>query len=321
MKNSLVVIVSLSLFAFLSCKKEKESSQKPPEKTYAVNFSVTGFTEEVKPISSNKTMSTGTPGARSKSLKDQMTQLTYVVYNNASGKELKRIYQYAERGSWNDDIDTAFGAFKDTLAGGDYTIVIIGSQKYFGINAARAVEPIDEPYLHLNPLPLKDAYMEYRRRIEMNYETEDTFFTKFRLVVNGQDINQEVRMSRIVGKLEVQVEDAGSYTITLLNEMAGYKIAEEIPYVDIIVQDSSNIRIDKRFPTIPLPPIYIIRTDKPLEILISGYDANRTTKRLSVNIYKNKRTIVRGMLYTKHAPSSFNVTLQDWATDSVEVGF
>ncbi|MDB5011817.1 MAG: hypothetical protein JWQ25_19, partial [Daejeonella sp.] len=217
-----------------------------------------------------------------------------------------RLYQFIE--------DENFGCLKDSLPKGDYTVVIIGSKQFFGINSGYHAgwhDDYDDSKVYF---PLSIAYMEYTRSLLPSYNVDDTFFKKFSLKITDKSISQSVSLNRIVGKLELNIEDAEKdLSVTIHDDANRFAFDSEQPQgsifellEDVFVVDNSVSKIS----------IFILQTSKPVKITIKSGSASKT---LDVPIYKNKRTVVTGKLFPKTGlTSSFNVSVNDtWGKDYV----
>ena len=296
------------LLVFFSCRKENAQEDiKPNKATSEVNFTVTGFTHEIKDFSSTK-QSSNTVSAEPL-LKEQINQLAFIIYNE-NGDEVSREIQFSD----NED----FGRYKKSLAWGQYTVVIVGSKKSFGINWW--LDPFTTPPVLA---PLSRAKMMYESRSfspnEREYSTDDTFFKKLAVVVEPDvTLNPEIELERIVGKLELNVEDS-DYLVKFYNEALDFDFATEKPsnyhlidysYGDGNVTGSAGKTLS----------LYILRTDRPVVIGIeTGGGENRggITKSVTVPIFRNKTTVVSGRLL-----DVLKVSVNDqWDTDTLKVRF
>ena len=118
-------------------------------------------------------------------------------------------------------------------------------------------------------------------------------------------------LQRIVGKLEVIVEDVDQYVVTIPSDATGYQFSSQLSFGksgEVIVDNSKG----------PIS-VLVLRTDKVLNIEIAG---GGKAKIMSVPIFKNQRTIVRGKLLAPASKVGFNVSVNTkWLPDSTEVIF
>ncbi len=258
-----------------------------------MNFSVSG----------NNNGGQATTFSEQTPLKDLINQLTFIVYQQ-SGEEYVRRTQFST--------DTAFGNADLNLPLGTYTLVAVGSKSHFGINQYFRDATTEDEYL-----PLSSGNMQYLQATkfmgEKIYKTGDTFFAKKQISINNStDVN--LVLDRIVGKLEVTVEDKDDYYVIITNEATGYLFDAETSYNGIQLDYWNRVNNGKKTYC-----GYFLRTDKPLQIeLYSG----GKTKELSVPIYKNRVTVLRGKFSGPTKLPEFNVTINDkWSTDTAKVSF
>jgi len=292
------IIISLILpwFMLISCQKEMDQSLPSQEKqTFNINIAATGQMD-MKEAISTKTVAPV--------LDSLINQLTLVLHRAGDGKEFLRMVQFKNSGF--------FGQFDLTIPKDNYLITLIGSKSSFGINSF--YKPHDS-----NPilLPYENAHMEYEQPTELMGEkhnkTDDTFFiSKLYTIDRNMDINFELQ--RIVGKLEVLVEDVKEYTLTIPHDATGYLFSSQSSFGKS--EEGHAKQMDNSKGPISL---LVLRTDKALNIEISGAGK---TKELAVPIFKNQRTIVRGKLLAPSAKTSFVVSVNTkWLPDSTEVIF
>ena len=233
-----------------------------------------------------------------------INQLTLVLHRADDGKEFLRIVQFKNSGF--------FGQFDVTVPKDHYLITLIGSKSSFGVN--QYYKPHNS-----NPilLPYAAAHMEYEQPTELMGEkhnkTDDTFFiSKLYTIDRNMDIDFELQ--RIVGKLEVLVEDVERYAVTIPNDATGYLFSSQSSFGNS--EEGHARQVDNSKGPIS---VLVLRTDKALNIEISGAGQ---TKAMAVPIFKNQRTIVRGKLLAPSSKSAFAVSVNtEWLPDSTEVIF
>lgn len=231
-------------------------------------------------------------------LNNLITQLTFVVFEAQVNTEVARQTQFST--------DPQFGQLSFELPAAQYKVVAIGSKSEFGIN--KFFRNNDIPVI----LPFEEANMQYWQpnftMADKHYKTDDTFFAR-QLVTVGVPQHITMELQRIVGKLEVIVEDLENFTVDVNNEATGYMFNSESSFGTI---DNDQYRVNSADGPIS---IYILRTDKPLNIEISYGNAVSQKKTMDVPIYKNKQTIVKGKMLNP-VISSFSVTINDtWLTE------
>ena len=205
-----------------------------------------------------------------------------------------------------------FGKITLNLPKRFFTIVAVGSKSLFGINQYFQTNTTN-PIL----LPFKSANMQYWQDNEFmshkKYKTGDTFLGTLALpITNTQSF--ELPLRRIVGKLEVSVEDVAQYKVDVNNEATGYYFQNRTSFG--YTDDDTGYEVDNSQGPISL---YILRTDQPLNIDIIGGGVKKT---LQVPIFKNQRTVVRGKLLESTGALGLNVSIeQAWSTDTTLVKF
>ncbi len=291
-----IIYLSVLLLVLVSCKKTLDLPIQNGEQEM-VNFKIaaTGQANSVEGLASPASMPI---------LDNLIDQLTLILYSPEDGKEVFRMVQFKRSGY--------FGQFDVRVPKGFYRLVLIGSQSSFGIN--QYFKPhSSNPVL----LPFSEAYMEYEQADifigEKHNMTSDTFFfTNFCTVDHGTNFN--LVLERIVGKLEVIVEDMQNYTLTIPKDAVGYKFSSEQSIGNNDKTQGKVVNNSKR----PIS-VLVLRTDAPLRIEISG---GGKSIEMTVPILKNQRTIVRGRLLTLLPKGSFSVSVNTkWLPDSTVVLF
>jgi hypothetical protein len=294
--KKIIIILILPLLMLISCKKEMDQPVPESEKeTFRIKVAAAGENEMKQGVTSS---------ALAPVLDSLINQLTLVLYKADNGKEFLRMVQFKNSGF--------FGNFDVAVPKDNYMITLIGSKSSFGINQyykPHASNPILLPY--------KDANMEYEQPSELMGEkfnkTDDTFFTT-KLYTIDRDMNINFVLQRIVGKLEVIVEDMTNYAVTIPNDATGYRFSPELSFGKS--EEGHAKRVDNSKGPIS---VLVLRTDKALNIEISG---GGKTKEMAVPIFKNQRTIVRGKLLAPASKVGFTVSVNTkWLPDSTEVIF
>lgn len=349
----LIGSLCVSLLFSLSCKKDQQSNSpafKTDEKKFTVNFNLSEFQQKVETMSvgSNSKLKSATGITLADSLKNHINNLLYLAYDSA-GNEVGRIRQYITFGgsykyhypSYSDPYqwyDKPFGSIVDTLPAGKYTIVFIGSTYVFLINDRYGIDPSWE-----DRSKLQDAYITEESTLSWRISyTGDTFVKKFTITVDDQNTQQEVKLDRITGKLDVNILDAipeeadkfefrfdrAPYGLTL-NNMAYtgstyYDPADNPPFPLIQIKPSEKGTTNYQYTKFlfggsaatPVNVIVEVRClDKNGKVLASK-------KITEVPIFQNKRTILKGKLFDNSTEASFNVSVNaEWDPNTVEVPF
>jgi len=323
MKNILYYL-SLCLFLF-SCKKDSKDEitlNLSASKKYAVTFTATSFSQEVAPISK----STGNR-VSAIPLKGMAKYFIYVVYD-ASGREVSEIRQDSS-GATHRIIDDKFypdsdqvgarqkmpyGVFKDSLPKGDYTVVMIASNAEFSLNSRY------NNFQELKFFPYKDAYFQYSRGLVESSRSEDTFYKKFKLTIDDKTIQQNIQLDRIVGKVELNILDsqvgAGSiYQVLIQNDGEIFRLATDqaAPGGSNDYETSTSGYSKYGIFGGKNSQYFVLNTVTPIQVVII-YHINgiKTVKTIdNVSIYKNRKTILTGSLFTDKTEVGFNTTVND----------
>jgi hypothetical protein len=182
MKNAILYSILASMF-FFSCKKDHGS--KPSNKTYSVKLNVAGFIQEIsKSINGIRVNSLGTTSIPAT---NYLTELHYIAFNS-SGRKISYLAQ--------DSSSTNFGHISDNLPAGTYTIVVAAGKSGF-----RAVVPSVDA--------LTTSYFTYDiTTAPYRVPWKDSFLKKFQITVPQSDSSLTVNLNRIVGQLEINIDDA-----------------------------------------------------------------------------------------------------------------
>lgn len=292
-----------------SCKKEQDAI--PNLKTVAtgkheVTFSVSGFSTEVA------NMSKSNANLASSSLKESAAFLTYLVYDE-TGLEVSRIRQDSSgkttriiREEDANEVDLgqmAYGTIQDSLADGNYTVIIAASNTLLEINNRSSG-------LGYDFFNLQDAFFQYHRGLESVYRTSDTYYQKLSITVSDKNMQKPISLDRVVGKIEINILDAKpdeQYKFRFENENDSFKFSDEKPFGVL----SDNI----------IPGYYgasssffILNTETPINVYISCKVDGMTIEKLIANVHvvKNKRTILTGNVHSPaKSTSGFNITVND----------
>ena len=308
-----LLLYSLAVFLLASsCSKERSSHSKPPVNTgkkYAVKFNVDGFTQTINTIN-KKTLDATTTG-----LSDNAKVLYYYAGNTTHFfTELKQTSASSE-----------FGNITDSLAAGTYTIVFIAGQTglqtfYIGNNS------------HANS-GYHGFYFSYNIANGQFAPWQDTFYKKLTLTVTNQGVTQAVSLDRVVGEVQVNIEDAipanlKTIKLTFNYEDAGYRIETDSPinpfdtprsYISTItIPDTAIGKTNYKLNTI------IGNTITPMSVNITCLDAANNTLSVTtvsnVSCQKNVKTILSGKLFAD--ASVFHVSFDPtWDPTPINVHF
>jgi len=286
-----LAILTVSILMLLSCSKEGEDTAPLDKEAYPVEIAVSNKDD------GQTASETALP------LNVAINQLTFIAYSE-DGNEFMRRTQFST--------SSDFGKITLNLPKRFFTIIAVGSKSLFGINQYFQTNTTN-PIL----LPFKSANMQYWQDNEFMshkvYKTADTFFGTLALpITNNQSF--QLPLKRIVGKLEVTVEDVAQYKVDVNNEAIGYYFQSRTSFGS--TDDDMGFEVDNSKGPISL---YILRTDKPLNIEIIG---GGVRKALQVPVFKNQRTVVSGKLLESTGALGLNVSVdQAWSTDTTLVKF
>jgi len=174
MKKSLYILFVAPLLLF-SCKKDHTVPKTQSPKLYQVNFKVSNFTNQ----QGNFSLRQHTNSLKLSSLTSPGTYLDLLYYYvfDSNNNVVKQKYQ--------DSTMADMGKITDSLPAGTYTLAIVAGKKTLSIR--------DDGF---------GPYFYYP-----NNHWQDTFYDSFQLTVGSSNINQDITLTRDVGKLEVQLLD------------------------------------------------------------------------------------------------------------------
>ncbi len=360
------LIYLLLVTIIVSCKKDSHSinpQTKTASKKYAVRFSVAQFTETVGPITVSRrhTLASSKNNAVSPdttTLGKQIVEYYYLVYDNA-GNEIRRIYrssadyqtkvdfhagpQYNQGGivglRYINTTDP-YNIFTDSLAAGTYTVVFTGDsgdRNNSGININN--NDVDQDAVEIFSL-LPQATIYAGQGLDAEPISMDLFFSKTTLVVGTQNMISNINLDRVVGQLEVDLQDAipanvAYINLTRQNEDGGFHINTETSTSPVENQDDQGNLLDPNYDIITSSEIgkaglsfyrYIWNTVTPVTITLQAVDINNhilfTKKIPNVSFYQNRRTILTGKLFNNTSSDQFTITAnQTWGPDGPTIQF
>jgi hypothetical protein len=316
MKKALYTSLVVCLI-FLACKKEsnvKIQTQKSREieevkKKIPVKFTVSGFKQNFEKIASIT--------SDSEPLKKYISNLYYMVYD-AKGLEVKRIRYNSSYGN--------FGIIMDTLSKGVYDIVLVGVKGDVLINGDR--------YPDATQSKLFDgARFELLHSIDSEVKCYDTFFCRTTVNVEDEDVNSVVSLQRVVGAMEINLEDAIPENATeIVTSLTGehyiFNFENENtsdPYVEAnVINEFKESDKGKKNYKIKL---FALNTNKPMLVKLSCYD--KSNKLLAqktianVKCERNRKLVLSGKLFNDNSVTSGQVVYvdSDWGPNSKTVNF
>jgi hypothetical protein len=373
MKKLLLAMLALGLLA-ASCKKDMKTDGIKPiaidanAKKYKVDFAVSQFSQTVGIIDlhkashlmSNKSLATDTS-----TLSQAINQYYYVVYD-ANGNEVKRIFRTAANPGFQDifhedgkqyntslpgleggaHTTNPFNVITDSLAAGSYTIVVTGSNNEIGINNDD-INDFESDFTFYNPLlppvnrdSASRAAVYVGEGVDALPQSQEIFFGKIHITVGNQNSTQGICINRIVGQLEVNLEESIPNNVAYIGvaregELEGYLFYNEVPFGFTILEDQpigwdtniAKITASDRGKPNYKTDRFVVNTVTPINVRLFALDASfnvivqKTVH--NVRIYKNKRTILSGKLFTTD-PASQQFTInanQAWAPDAPVIHF
>jgi hypothetical protein len=322
MKRFMLYLVLLS-GVFCSCKKEHFSNN--VQKTYKVQFNISGFTQTT--IGSNaakKPVTLALNTDTSVAAYSSITAIVYAVYDS-NGNQVRLIKQ--------DSSSANFGTISDNLPTGNYTVLLAGGGNnltlYNSVYSANQIGPFsstDITYFSFvsylgNLTPWGSHLLPWK----------DTFFKMFPLTISNSNLNQTVALSRIVGQLEVNINDAlpanaKTFIIKINKEIFAYSASKTTPdpQTAYVLADTAAIPASaigtNSFKIYSL----IGNTNSLFNVTISCYDASNLLIQQatvdSVNCIANERTILSGNLFG--SSDSFTMSLNAaWNPTTINVPF
>ncbi len=274
------------LFAMVACgillfSCKKATEETPEEKKYDVTFKVSEFSQSVEDI--KKGMSVSAVG-------DTLKNYTDYLYYRITSLSTYRLVASGQQAS----AEKNFGIISEKLPSGFYEVSVASSKLPLTFN--------DNIYPNL-------GYWD------------DCFHKKITISVNSSTLNQDIKLDRIVGAIEVKLTDlipsnADKITITAEGDDTSYDTYKGRSsnsrfnnVKDFVVLDYEKGSNNKRL------IMHVINTLTSMNIKIRCYDSKRfliAEKSVSnVNCFRNKITILTGSLFnnTGNPLVGFNVTV------------
>jgi hypothetical protein len=311
--KKVLLYLAVAAFFLSSCKKDSSHNEggSTPGKKYAVNFSVSGFTQTITGGDSSSLATKGTHnalaiGPRNLSLASSASILYYYVYNS-SGALVSSLTQLSSNPN--------FGTIQDTLAAGTYTVVMAAGQTHFVSDQTNQYSTATLTYI--GKLPGYPA------------EWSDSFSKVFTVTISNQAISQSVQLARMVGAVQLDIKDAIPSNVYSLQMQFEYdystyaistgQITDQtaFPYTDTI---PTSARGTTNFKTTAI----VLNTSTPMEVIITAYDNTNkviaTTSVTNVNCYKNTTTVLSGKLFTSNVNWGVSVN-NTWDPTTINISF
>lgn len=301
-KISLSILFALALFA--SCKKsDSVPEEAKPNTLHDVSFNVSGFSQTIVEMGTKSSAS-----VKAESAGSHVNYIVYCIYNK-DGVLLKKVDQI-------DKTSAGFGVINEQLPAGSYTLAV-------GAGTRRLSVPGEDllSRAFISSYGIGDLF-------------GDTFVKVQDFVIDEKDHQGSVQVERIVGKLELAIQDkipSEVNKITLMfNSVSYYGFKYTISGSGIVtetidVSEADKISEGKVFNSyvLPMKETSSLTTD----VTISCYNAkgdvivNKVVK--NVTFERNKKTILSGKLFenTSNHQSNFQITIPSTWEDTKTVNF
>ena len=332
------LVTLLLMVTMFSCKKNTSSVDEPVQTNSTgtpLTFSVSAFSQ------STSTFSTASPTSAKAvnsvdAIKAGVTKIHYVVFDQ-SGNEVSRLEQnvkspnslfrvkYRTKSKLNDN--TPFGSLKDTLKQGTYSFYVAATtEETANINRPQSWAGQDFYY----SATLADS----RIYPSGNQKQGDFFLYKGQLTVGASPMSQTVTLDRMVGKLEMVIQDAlptGSNRFEIVFETeneylqtATLKPGGEM-YDNVYQIHDVNASTESGKPNFTRSWTFL-NTATPMTMTIRLFNSGKlvATKFIpNVKITANQKTTVTGKLLESGPTSgSFGLLFnQDWSTTGNTIKF
>ncbi|MFD2164583.1 FimB/Mfa2 family fimbrial subunit [Paradesertivirga mongoliensis] len=285
MKKILLLILTYGI-VLSACQKDNASAPLSDAQKYKVSFVVAGESDLFSKSGS-------TISAAGDTLNNHANMLYYYVYNS-SGVFVKKMTQTSSMPN--------FGTVTDSLPTGNYSIFMLATHAEIALVEESSFSTV--AFGHNSYFPFGDAFLK-----------------SFQLTIGTQNVNQTVRLDRVVGGLEITILDeipanAAYIDIALWNDANSYSISQGVSSgtyhsgARFTLTASDKGQKNRKF------LFHVLNTHSPIpEIKIYAKDAqNQQIAFKKVNdvwFYKNKKTSLSGNLFPQTATpeSSFSVVV------------
>jgi len=211
MKN---IFTGLVLFCIVlaSCKKDNKKLTSPSNKLVKVTFGVADFSEQHVGFATNSLKITNalirndaTPIVYVPAVQQPLyNEIFYLVYDS-NGKYVHQINQYQG--------NPGFGTINDQLSPGKYSIFIIGGQTY---GSGSSIKKELKLFNSLGYIP-SQQFFYYLPYNGSTTPLNDTFYKSISLDLTDEGTNQNIVLNRIVGQLNIVIQDAIPAGITKIH--------------------------------------------------------------------------------------------------------
>jgi len=325
MKKTLFLL-AIAAIIMSSCKKEHGLTTKASSaKKYAVNIRVANFTV------SHANFALRTKGSHLASSSDTLTNLAcyidqfyYIVMDN-NYNIIKMIAR--------DSTMANMGMINDSLAAGNYDIVMVAGKKGLEVSPGGAI--LSVPVYGYASQPWQGSFWSAYPNGYIGLPWQDAFKYEYRLTVGTQNIDLTATLNRVVGKLEVTLLDpipANADSLSISVYGAGPAVVPGVSNLEVTTTFKVGIpESAKGQPNFTIDRLLLDNTNFALlsdrdYITITCKDAggnvlgNATVGQ--VTITANQKTILSGNLFNNSSPQSFTAVVDTaWSSGVTQVGF
>lgn len=291
-----ILAIALVLFG---CEKSDEKKTDTEVQKYDVSFNVTDFSQTVVPLGNKRTSAVGD------TLKNYATNLYYKLYDE-SGTILKSTEQLSSA--------TGFGTITDKLAPGDYTAFFVATTGNLAFSGTQFTTSLY--------YPSTTTYWN------------DTYTKTIAFTVSTSAVTQAIRLSRIVGAIEVNLEDVIPNTISKIT----VAYVKESPKLQLtaagdgifgtLTKDfnltSADYNVKNKKYLMHIGNIYGLASS----VVIRAYDFNNAivAEKTVTNVicYQNKKTVLTGTLFPTPTNQNIGFTVSvdpTWGTSTTPIRF
>jgi hypothetical protein len=283
---TLKVIFSLLIIGlfFSSCKKNNSEQTPPANKLYKVTFQLGQFTQTFT------TFQVGSKGITTVTQKSTVRASSNVPLTSLIG--ILYCYVYDSTGKFlmstkQDSTQATFGQVSLNLAPGNYKVVFAGGKSNLTYTSTGNIST--DQLTHSGVLT-------------------DTFFKEMDITVSAANSEQGVTMDRIVGQVEINVEDqipanVNYFLIRIASDLTNFSVGSQTPNTS-----ASKDYYSKTLTTATRAPNYkmsflMLNTTTPFRLEILGWHAQGDLSALedifinNVTAAANSTTIVTGSLF------------------------
>lgn len=289
-----LMILGVSLACLTACNNDNDFDSNEVE-LVNVKFNVNALSVDVQPMA--KTRSVGTRA----SARDVLTDIQYHFFNTKTSERTS--------GTQSIGADANFGEFSVMLPPGNYNAIFLGNTA----NNKGGLFTISF-----------GGYISSETAFSVN--DKEVFYHKTTYDISNSGQSEEVGLSRLVGKLVLQLTDDDipsdisriSANIEYLprfkpmyNQSATSAVGNAGWSTRDLTFSSNNIDV--------LEIYYLPHTSRKIILTVYGSDNSvLASTEVQYSIYSNKRTIVQGKLFDIINSRDFNVTVSDeWDEDVI----